>query len=445
MLSSTRARAPLALLCAGLLTLTACGSGAENGDTAEENPVFGALSDEPASTQDSGSGEDSSSDEGAGSDQGRGSDEDSSSDEDGGRATEPVAAPPPGAEDDDAAPPGAEDDGAPHTSDPSPEATEEERTGAGRATILFTGDVSPERTIAQRILQDGPEVPWEGIADELAAVDLRVTNLETTVGSAGVAEPKRFPFQSPPEAVDSLLAAGFEVASLANNHTYDYGPEGLLETIELVEDAGIVTVGAGADDEAARAPGIVEVEGVELAFLGYLQIPTERNGYSYHHWPAGPDKPGVAWANPDEIAEDVAAVVDEVDHVVVLLHSGYEYARTVNEFQTAAAEAAFDAGATAVVGHHPHVLQGWSFEDGRLVAWSLGNTAFAGFADPETLRTALLNVTFTRDEIEEVEWLPAVVDGHGFPNAVDPDGDVGRSILEELDTLPVPELASWGG
>lgn len=308
-----------------------------------------------------------------------------------------------------------------------------------RATVLFTGDVSPARTIGPRIVADGPEVPWTGIADELAAADLRVTNLETTVGTAGVAEGKRFPFQAPAEVVESLAVGGFELATLANNHTYDYGPEGLLETLRLVHEGGIATVGAGADDTEAHTPWITEVEGVELAFLGYLQITTERNGYTYRHWPAGPDRPGVAWADPELIARDVAAVADEVDHVVVLLHSGWEYGREVNEYQIAAAGAAFAGGASAVIGHHPHVLQGWSLEEDRLTAWSLGNTVFTGFADPDTMRTALLNVTFTPDRIEDVEWIPATIDAEGFPHAVDPEGETGRSILAELDSLPVPD------
>ncbi|MFX0539678.1 CapA family protein [Ornithinimicrobium sp. Y1847] len=319
------------------------------------------------------------------------------------------------------------------------EATEDEASGV--ATVLFAGDLMLGRSIGDLILAEGSDAPWEGIAEELAAADLRVGVLETAVGTAGEAEDKIFTFQAPPEAADSVAAGGFDVVTLANNHSYDYGAEGLLETVELVSAAGVEHVGAGVDDEAAHAPVVVEAEGVELAFLGYVSVPDDWTGYQNRAWAAGDQSPGVAWADPDLIAQDVARLAGEVDHVVVLLHAGDEGSTVVNEVQVAAAEAAFEAGASAVVGSHPHVLQGYRYADETLVAWSLGNTVFDGFGDyPESLRTALLSVTFTNDAIERVEWLPATIDERGLPWAVDPEGEVGASILAELEQLPSPEV-----
>lgn len=320
-----------------------------------------------------------------------------------------------------------------------------QETGSGRAEVLFTGDLMLARSIGELILAEGPEAPWAGIADELAAADLRVGVLETAVGTVGEPEDKAFTFRAPPEAATSLAAAGFDVVTLANNHSYDFGAAGLAQTLELVFDAGVGHVGAGDVLETARAPVVLGAEGVELAFLGYVSLPDDWTGYRNRDWAAGEGTPGVAWADPELIAQDVAKVRDEVDHVVVLLHAGDEGSAVVNEVQVAAAEAAFGAGASAVVGSHPHVLQGWSQDDdGRLVAWSLGNTVFDGFGDfPDSLRGALLEVTFTPEEITDVRWVPVVVDERGLPVAVDPADEPGRAILEELDSLPVPELAAW--
>lgn len=309
----------------------------------------------------------------------------------------------------------------------------------GRATVLFTGDLMLARSIGDLILAEGPQAPWEGVADELAAADLRVGVLETAVGEAGVAEPKAYTFQAPPAAAQSLAAAGFDLVTLANNHSYDFGAEGLLETVALVRAAGVRTVGAGDGSATARAGVVLGAGGVELGFLGYVSVPDDWSGYRNRDWAAGEDRPGVAWADPELIAADVARLTQEVDHVVVLLHAGDEGSTVVNAVQTAAAGAALEAGASAVVGSHPHVLQGWSLDDGALVAWSLGNTVFDGFgAIPESLESALLTVTFTPDAVEGVRFVPVRVDDRGLPQALDPDGPAGRVVLERLGELSAP-------
>ena len=316
-----------------------------------------------------------------------------------------------------------------------------EVTGSGRATVLFTGDLMLARSIGDIILAEGPQAPWEGIADELAAADLRVGVLETAVGSAGVAEDKAYTFQAPPEAADNLSAGGFDVVTLANNHSYDFGAEGLLETERLVVAAGVRAVGAGDSLGSARSGVILAAEGVELGFLGYVAVPDDWSGYRNQGWAAGAQTPGVAWAEPELITEDVTRLRQAVDHVVVLLHAGDEGSTSVNPVQVAAAEAACGAGASAVVGSHPHVLQGWALEDGRLVAWFLGNTVFDGFdAIPESLESALLTVTFTPETIEEASFVPVLVDDRGLPQTLDPEGAEGRTVLDRLEALPTPSL-----
>ncbi len=310
--------------------------------------------------------------------------------------------------------------------------------------MVFTGDLMLARSVGELVLAEGPAAPWEGVAEVLAGADLRVGNLETTVGAAGEAEDKAYTFRAPAEAVDALVAGGLDVLSLANNHAYDFGAEGLLETLRLVRGAGIRTVGAGADAEAAHAP-VVVVEGVELGFLGYVDAPDDWSGYANRAWAATAGSPGVAWADPAAVAADVAALAPELDHVVVLLHAGTEGSGEPDPVQVAAVQAALDAGASAVVGAHPHVLQGWSLQEGRLVAWSLGNTVFDGFEDPLSREAGLLVVTFTGRAVEEARLVPALVDERGLPTALDPSEAPGRAILQRVDALPVPELTGGDG
>lgn len=315
-----------------------------------------------------------------------------------------------------------------------PGATATPTTGHDELTLAFVGDVMLGRSIGERILAG--QDPFVGVAEELADADLVVGTLETTVGVGGQPEDKTFTFQAPPEAVDSLLAGGFDLVALANNHSYDYGADGLLATLNLLDDAGLEHVGAGADADRARAPVTLTADGVEVAFLSYVDVPDDWTGYRNRDWAATADTPGVAWADPDHIATDVAAARDRADHVVVLLHAGAEGTQEPTEVQRAAADAALAAGATAVVGAHPHVLQGHRLEDGALTAWSLGNFVFDGFGDePVASQSAILNLTLDDDSITDLTWTPvAVVDG--LPVALDPDSPEGREILDHLDTLP---------
>ena len=98
-------------------------------------------------------------------------------------------------------------------------------TGTQPITISFAGDVHFEAQLRSRL--SDPSTALAPIATQLSAADLTVVNLETSIGESGTPEPKRYTFQAPPEALDALAAAGVDVATMANNHAMDFGPEGL--------------------------------------------------------------------------------------------------------------------------------------------------------------------------------------------------------------------------
>lgn len=304
----------------------------------------------------------------------------------------------------------------------------------GEVSIAFVGDLMLGRSIGERLLAG--QDPLVGVAAEFAAADLVIGTLETTVGEGGKPEDKTYTFQAPPEAVDSLLGAGFDLLALANNHSYDYGADGLTGTLDLLDAAGLAHVGAGADASAARAPVLLSAGGIDTAFLSYVDVPDDWTGYRNRDWEAREDRPGVAWAHPDDIAADVAAARDEADHVVVLLHAGVEGSQEPNEVQRAAADAALEAGATAVIGGHPHVLQGHRLQDSQFTAWSLGNFVFDGFGDdPVASQSAILTLRLDADGITDTEWTPVLIED-GLPVALDPQSEQGQAILERLESLP---------
>lgn len=234
-------------------------------------------------------------------------------------------------------------------------------------TLGFAGDTSFTHGLADRD-------PLGDFADRLSAVDLAVVNLETTVAedSVGRAIQKRFRFKSPPKSGAILADAGVDVAALANNHALDYGPEAVVRTIEILEDAGVATAGTGSDPAAAYAPLRVDVRGWDVAIASFSRVPCDspEPGETYIE--------EVAWACPqfEEATIDAVASAADADLVVVMVHWGVQSRACPEPHQHDLAAKWIAAGADIVVGSHPHVLQGVEQIDGAWVIHSTGNFAF---------------------------------------------------------------------
>jgi poly-gamma-glutamate capsule biosynthesis protein CapA/YwtB (metallophosphatase superfamily) len=278
--------------------------------------------------------------------------------------------------------------------------------------LAAVGDIMLDRSLGYHIERGDLAYPFTGVADLLRAADVAVGNMESALGDIGQPAAKSYPFRAPPAAAHSLALAGFDVLSLANNHAMDYGPEALLQAIGLLQEQGITVVGAGENETAARRAQIREVNGIRLAFLGYVHVPVEWRGFETQSWTATATAPGLAWGDPDWIAADVRAARQEADLVVVILHSGFEYVLQPSPPQVAAARAAIDAGAALVIGHHAHILQGIEFYNGGVIAYGLGNFAFEIDGNPET---AILQAWLDRNGVRQLEIVPAIIQFGGQP------------------------------
>ncbi len=278
--------------------------------------------------------------------------------------------------------------------------------------LASVGDVMLDRFLGERIGRGDLAYPFAEVYEELVSADFTLGNLESSLGDTGEAEPKSYTFQAPPDAAAALALAGFDLVSLANNHALDYGPDALAQGIDLLTASNVAAIGAGHDDMSARAPHIVTINDMKLAFLGYVHVPNEYHGYNMAQWEAEPDKPGVAWGHPEVVSADVAAILPNVDHVIVVLHSGYEYKIPPSPAQRDAAHAAIDAGATLVIGHHTHILQGVEFYGDGVIVYGLGNFAFEIDGDPAT---AILNAWLDRDGVRQIEFIPALIQVGGQP------------------------------
>jgi len=304
--------------------------------------------------------------------------------------------------------------------------------------LAAVGDVMLDRALGAAISNGNVDYPFANVAGLLQSADVAAANLECALGDVGQPANKSYSFRAPPAAASSLARAGFDVITLANNHALDYGPAALSQGMALLQAEGMRTVGAGENAVAARTPALVTVKGITLAFLGYVHVPVEGRPpyFDTQSWTATETAPGLAWADPDQIRTDVAAASHQADHVVVFLHSGYEYAPAPSEPQRTAARAAISAGASLVIGHHAHILQGVEFHEGGVIVYGLGNFAFTIDGPPET---AVLNVWLDRDGVRQIEFVPAIVGSGGQPRlARDDEASAIRRNVYSLTNLLNP-------
>jgi poly-gamma-glutamate capsule biosynthesis protein CapA/YwtB (metallophosphatase superfamily) len=304
----------------------------------------------------------------------------------------------------------------------------------GTVRLMAVGDVMLAQSIGRRIVRRGPLAPWVKVKSYFDEADLVVANLECTISTRGTPWPKTFTFRAPPAAADSLVAAGIDVVSLANNHALDYGRLAFKDTLAYLEARGVGYAGGGRDRDAARAPLIVERNGLRLAFLGYVLPFSGRPAFNTRQWAATDTLAGLAIGTPEGVARDVAAVRPSVDLVIVMVHGGTEYRNYPTLKQRTFNKAAVQAGAALVIGHHPHVLQGYVYENRTLIAYSLGNFVFDYFTGAPN-DTAILDVTLSAQGVESVSWIPAVIE-RGFPRpAVGAEID---RVMSRLKRLPPP-------
>ena len=206
-----------------------------------------------------------------------------------------------------------------------------------------------------------------------------------------------------------MREAGIEVGSLANNHAYDRGPEGVIDSRRNLQRAGISPVGAGKDQEEALKPALFEVKGWKIAVLGFDEVLDPLDAV------AGAHKPGTAAGHDFSLmVRAVKETSREVDIVVVMIHWGVELDTRPREYQVSEGHRLIDAGADMIFGAHSHRLQPFSVYKDRPIFWSLGNFVWPNFS-VEGSTTAVAEVTITRKGRIVGRLLPAFITAPGHP------------------------------
>jgi poly-gamma-glutamate capsule biosynthesis protein CapA/YwtB (metallophosphatase superfamily) len=232
---------------------------------------------------------------------------------------------------------------------------------------LHHGAGAPGSFAAQLAAVDDPlSYPFSAVAETLQADDLTIANLEGTLTTHKAWQNPVFSIRGKPEYAQMLKRGGVDLVDLDNNHSHDYGVQGHEDTKLALTNADVAYFGRGTVDRRT-------IKGVEVVNLGYLG------------GPAGTRK---------QVVADVARESQTAAIVIVSFHWGVEGFYATHPDQRSLGRAAIDAGATLVLGHHPHVLQGIETYKGRRIVYSLGNFVFGANSQPQDMDSIIYQERF---------------------------------------------------
>ena len=292
-------------------------------------------------------------------------------------------------------------------------------------TLVFGGEVP----VGEAPLQTPDAV--EQVLGDLEAyqeADLAMVALGNSLASADTSLQENYFDRSRPEAVDALRQGGIDIVGLTGDRTMDFGRHGLTETLEALDGAGIYRVGAGRDHQEARRPEVLEVKGQRIAYLSYAPNSDEA---------ATTDRAGINIQDRDGIVEDIAALRQAVDWIVVNYRWHGDLGVEPSTQQIDLSRSAIDAGADLVVGYHPQQLQGAELYNSRPIVYALGDFIFQD-APLDDHQTAALRVSLRQKQMK-VEFLPISV-RKARPQAA--SGETAKAILKQIrqasEALPLP-------
>lgn len=234
--------------------------------------------------------------------------------------------------------------------------------------IIACGDIALCRGVESMILEGNEAELAQDLRKVLHEADVFLANVECPLTDAEIPAWNHLLALKGQRKVGRVLAdLGISVASLANNHIADYGLKGLEDTISVLQDQGIPWVGAGWSPDEASRPLIIEKNNHRIGILALAQ--PEISAAKHGKWGAGV-------LEDNAVIEKVKALSEQVDIAIVYLHFGVEFSEYPTPHQVHLSRSLIDAGARLVIGHHPHVPQGYEYYKDGFIAYSLGNFIF---------------------------------------------------------------------
>ena len=296
----------------------------------------------------------------------------------------------------------------------------------GDASVVVGGDVMFARNMPGVL--SSVESPFQNVENVTGSADLFLINFENAATSTASAVKGDVPLKCDPSYVPLAKGNNNTVAVLANNHLFDYGVDGMHDTLKYLDEAGIKHTGAGDNQTQASAPVTSEINGRNVTIINYMDSNNFKE-YSNEVMPQANDSsPGYSAYNSDLAKQQIQdAKANGSDNVIVYFHFGNEYSQTPNEDQVKMAHEVIDDGADVVLGAHPHVTQGIEVYNGKPIFYSLGNFVFDQ-QNTVTHSAYMVKIDFVNDT-EECTVYPIIISGYlpHFMGASD-----GTSLLNSL-------------
>ncbi len=281
--------------------------------------------------------------------------------------------------------------------------------GNGRTVTLgFGGDVHFAGAVGENLAKDPSTALGTTIPQLFAGTQLRMVNLETAVTDGTCPEPqnKQYIFDAPASAITALKSATITLATEANDHGLDCGPQGLSQNLTIASQDGYPIIGIGNNAAQAFTPYRVTIDGQRIAIIAATQVIADN---LIATWTATGTQPGVASAiDPTELVHEVQQVRRTADTVIVYVHWGTETQACPNPQQEPLAQQLVQAGADIVIGSNAHVLLGGGYLGSAYVDYGLGNFAFYDNTAPETDSGSLI-ITAQGRHITGAVWRPATI------------------------------------
>jgi poly-gamma-glutamate capsule biosynthesis protein CapA/YwtB (metallophosphatase superfamily) len=279
--------------------------------------------------------------------------------------------------------------------------------GDGSFEMAVVGDIMPGRHMASLIDEKGIEYIFQDVAPVLKECGIVFGNLETplvheisesTLKQNGK---KSIHLLTEEKAADGLKYAGFNIVSLANNHSLDYGQEGINQTLEILKSRNIAFNGVMKGDlSVSNEPSILEVNGVKVGFLCYSEV-------SHWKFQATPSKYGTMPSYFKEMKRDIKNARPKVDILVIYLHWGKE-GQEVQKFQYKNSKKILDYGADLLISSHTHLFQDIEKYKGKYIFYGLGNFVF-DMPGEETKSSAIVKLKIQDKKITGAKIIPVYI------------------------------------
>jgi poly-gamma-glutamate synthesis protein (capsule biosynthesis protein) len=258
-----------------------------------------------------------------------------------------------------------------------------------QVSFAVGGDVIPHQAVREAAAAFGEgESGWAGLFSEVADVfrgaDFGFVNMETPVAPNHSKGSKPFMFDAPIALPEALKASGIKIVSFANNHAMDQGWAGFAETRDHLREVGLLFAGTGDTAQQPWQPVITEANGIKIGWLGMTRWlngnrnPDKDDVPHVNFFPYPGESGGASGADEAAVLAAIKAARAQCDMLVISVHWGIEYATAPRPEDVELAHKMLDAGASVIIGHHPHVLQPvetYTTADGRnsVIFYSLGN------------------------------------------------------------------------